>query len=158
MIDQGGRRSIKKKNTDHFEELDQNVADPRCSPGFRLDIHLRLQTVVSDSRKADTCHCPFFFQAEDGIRYYKVTGFQTCALPISITALACETVDHRLGRVSAGHGRQREHRAIAPSPALFRSAKDHSMRAEDHTRPRIRPIGAAGEGVKLVYAPSPARL
>src|SRR6266446_1256323 len=26
----------------------------------------------------------FFFQAEDGIRVYKVTGVQTCALPISI--------------------------------------------------------------------------
>src|SRR5205807_6255540 len=25
----------------------------------------------------------FFFQAGDGIRYYKVTGVQTCALPIS---------------------------------------------------------------------------
>src|SRR5256885_5345138 len=28
----------------------------------------------------------FFFQAEDGIRDYKVTGVQTCALPISSTA------------------------------------------------------------------------
>src|SRR5256885_9705976 len=32
------------------------------------------------------CHCWdlffFFFQAEDGIRDYKVTGVQTCALPI----------------------------------------------------------------------------
>src|SRR6266850_3588258 len=27
----------------------------------------------------------FFFQAEDGIRDYKVTGVQTCALPISRT-------------------------------------------------------------------------
>src|SRR2546426_7480739 len=27
----------------------------------------------------------FFFQAEDGIRDYKVTGVQTCALPISMT-------------------------------------------------------------------------
>src|ERR1039457_5277986 len=27
----------------------------------------------------------FFFQAEDGIRDYKVTGVQTCALPISLT-------------------------------------------------------------------------
>src|SRR5256885_9440708 len=27
-------------------------------------------------------HCFFFFQAEDGIRDYKVTGVQTCALPI----------------------------------------------------------------------------
>src|SRR2546426_12658474 len=26
--------------------------------------------------------CVFFFQAEDGIRDYKVTGVQTCALPI----------------------------------------------------------------------------
>src|SRR5256885_7508475 len=28
----------------------------------------------------------FFFQAEDGIRDYKVTGVQTCALPISSAA------------------------------------------------------------------------
>ena len=26
----------------------------------------------------------FFFQAEDGIRDYKVTGVQTCALPICL--------------------------------------------------------------------------
>src|SRR5256885_9937619 len=31
-------------------------------------------------RRALLC---FFFQAEDGIRDYKVTGVQTCALPIS---------------------------------------------------------------------------
>src|ERR1022692_3306514 len=29
------------------------------------------------------CQACFFFQAEDGIRNYKVTGVQTCALPIS---------------------------------------------------------------------------
>src|SRR5258706_14347806 len=28
----------------------------------------------------------FFFQAEDGIRYWSVTGVQTCALPIFITS------------------------------------------------------------------------
>src|SRR5690606_31944201 len=28
-------------------------------------------------------HCFFFFQAEDGIRDFHVTGVQTCALPIS---------------------------------------------------------------------------
>src|SRR2546427_7108216 len=28
----------------------------------------------------------FFFQAEDGLRYLTVTGVQTCALPISISA------------------------------------------------------------------------
>ena len=31
----------------------------------------------------DAMHDFFFFQAEDGIRDYKVTGVQTCALPIS---------------------------------------------------------------------------
>src|SRR5256885_16006028 len=31
----------------------------------------------------DVCAVFFFFQAEDGIRDYKVTGVQTCALPIS---------------------------------------------------------------------------
>src|SRR5256885_13043723 len=30
----------------------------------------------------------FFFQAEDGIRDYKVTGVQTCALPIYLVASA----------------------------------------------------------------------
>src|ERR1039457_7361967 len=30
----------------------------------------------------------FFFQAEDGIRDYKVTGVQTCALPIYLVQLA----------------------------------------------------------------------
>src|SRR5256885_6274664 len=32
------------------------------------------------------CSFVFFFQAEDGIRDYKVTGVQTCALPILISA------------------------------------------------------------------------
>src|SRR5688500_20224489 len=33
----------------------------------------------------------FFFQAEDGIRDYKVTGVQTCALPISAKPAAAST-------------------------------------------------------------------
>src|SRR5690606_40029504 len=31
----------------------------------------------------------FFFQAEDGIRDFHVTGVQTCALPISASLAAC---------------------------------------------------------------------
>src|SRR5256885_11351069 len=38
----------------------------------------------------------FFFQAEDGIRDYKVTGVQTCALPI------CEPAPGRAGRPGRG--------------------------------------------------------
>src|SRR5256885_5550822 len=51
----------------------------------------------------------FFFQAEDGIRDYKVTGVQTCALPIcmflrtsyrisDVTARATAAVYHRAWR------------------------------------------------------------
>src|SRR5256885_10918465 len=36
---------------------------------------------TSISRRGELLRC-FFFQAEDGIRDYKVTGVQTCALPI----------------------------------------------------------------------------
>src|SRR5690606_40118275 len=36
-------------------------------------------------RKHDILYKLFFFQAEDGIRDFHVTGVQTCALPISLT-------------------------------------------------------------------------
>ena len=38
----------------------------------------------------------FFFQAEDGIRDYDVTGVQTCALPISISQ-CCGQSEYVLG-------------------------------------------------------------
>src|SRR5690606_40579392 len=34
----------------------------------------------------------FFFQAEDGIRAFHVTGVQTCALPICLEPFSVETV------------------------------------------------------------------
>src|SRR5256885_3749514 len=37
----------------------------------------------------------FFFQAEDGIRDYKVTGVQTCALPIFADTIIAPTVATR---------------------------------------------------------------
>src|SRR5256885_10479496 len=43
----------------------------------------------------------FFFQAEDGIRDYKVTGVQTCALPIS----AGDEVSEAVARTVATAGR-----------------------------------------------------
>src|SRR5256885_11770478 len=39
-------------------------------------------TLITISLSVSICFF-FFFQAEDGIRDYKVTGVQTCALPIS---------------------------------------------------------------------------
>src|SRR5256885_7028513 len=44
---------------------------------IRVDIVVHLKTSL-------TFFLVFFFQAEDGIRDYKVTGVQTCALPISL--------------------------------------------------------------------------
>src|SRR5256885_7048213 len=40
----------------------------------------------------------FFFQAEDGIRDYKVTGVQTCALPILRSAMAVREAVRRRWR------------------------------------------------------------
>src|SRR5256885_8961597 len=44
--------------------------------------------------------CVFFFQAEDGIRDYKVTGVQTCALPIFVDqrAVAADGLGADAGR------------------------------------------------------------
>src|SRR5688500_1409457 len=39
----------------------------------------------------------FFFQAEDGIRDYKVTGVQTCALPIYDDGLALSVLGRSTG-------------------------------------------------------------
>src|SRR2546426_1950478 len=46
----------------------------------------------AESRWKLCCVSFFFFQAEDGIRDYKVTGVQTCALPI------CSALSRRRGR------------------------------------------------------------
>src|SRR5256885_7315732 len=56
----------------------------------------------------------FFFQAEDGIRDYKVTGVQTCALPICEQtpddAGADDALDFEQSVAQDGHGqRNREH-------------------------------------------------
>src|SRR5256885_12025418 len=69
----------------------------------------------------------FFFQAEDGIRDYKVTGVQTCALPISER-------DGRKYRVAvAGH------RGVLPS----RNLAIHRQRSQS-ARTRVREAGAYG--------------
>src|SRR2546426_7231789 len=49
----------------------------------------------------------FFFQAEDGIRDYKVTGVQTCALPIYTLSAAVELV-----RTGGAHARAGPRQAV----------------------------------------------
>src|SRR5256885_4077249 len=47
-------------------------------------------------------HRCFFFQAEDGIRDYKVTGVQTCALPIFLVPF------RTVGRAASSREKERE--------------------------------------------------
>src|SRR5256885_7626676 len=66
----------------------------------------------------------FFFQAEDGIRDYKVTGVQTCALPIFTVEAGTETVP-AVARVAEGAERERiwaEEIALVPKFAEFEAA------------------------------------
>ena len=57
----------------------------------------------------------FFFQAEDGIRDYDVTGVQTCALPISVRPGPLS----RRGRAPSRSSRLREERGLPLSPVRF---------------------------------------
>src|SRR2546426_8568344 len=61
--------------------------------------------------------CFFFFQAEDGIRDYKVTGVQTCALPIS----------------SRKSTRSRSSRPSDSAPGRFSASSGTATRSEEHT-------------------------
>src|ERR1022692_4949913 len=79
-VDLGGRRIIKKKK------------EPVCRFTRRGTGWVRLTLLdakgrVPQSHRGLPIAAPkpirrFFFQAEDGIRDYKVTGGKTCALPI----------------------------------------------------------------------------
>src|SRR5205807_5614677 len=68
----------------------------------------------------------FFFQAEDGIRDYKVTGVQTCALPISLN------LDLRLRRRLAAVS----HRRARHSDSIRRGTKN--LRNFLRSQPRNR--------------------
>src|SRR5256885_11077949 len=78
----------------------------------------------------------FFFQAEDGIRDYKVTGVQTCALPI-------------FGRRVAGHAGDAaaEHRAMGfaarPYPLAVPEAGEHGRVDWGG----VRSVSARGAGI-----------
>src|SRR6266446_2019408 len=69
----------------------------------------------------------FFFQAEDGIRDYKVTGVQTCALPISDVALEL-TLRPSLFSDFTGQAKVKERLEIAVAAAQQRGeALDHIL-------------------------------
>src|SRR5256885_4247561 len=59
----------------------------------------------------------FFFQAEDGIRDYKVTGVQTCALPIYPSSFRAP--DLRSASPRRTHNRTRDGELAAPTSPKF---------------------------------------
>src|SRR5690606_41123498 len=58
----------------------------------------------------------FFFQAEDGIRVFHVTGVQTCALPISAHRAPSQSVSELGVCIRIIRGVARGHSARSPCP------------------------------------------
>src|SRR5690606_39298297 len=89
-----------------------------------------------------------FFQAEDGIRDFHVTGVQTCALPIYPDRLtsaraACYTpvVNSRLNDSDGAHQLTRSQRNAGRCEALCVRAEFHSReRRSEEMRSRERPL------------------
>src|SRR5690606_40197393 len=89
--------------------------------------------------------CFFFFQAEDGIRDFHVTGVQTCALPICAARAKAPTGRKRLsGRIVRGsrQGTREEPRPAGPPE------KDGApvSWAGGQTRSEERRVGKEGGG------------
>src|SRR2546426_4781090 len=76
----------------------------------------------------------FFFQAEDGIRDYKVTGVQTCALPISPQARRPRQKTHPPEARHVRHARRIPHgRRIHPLRRQLQRDSLRARRSEEHT-------------------------
>src|SRR2546426_6981392 len=89
----------------------------------------------------------FFFQAEDGIRDYKVTGVQTCALPISRQRGARRVaggVAHRRAPTRSGLARPRDRgggrrAALGPGDRGGRALRSGERRGGEERRSRGAP-------------------
>src|SRR2546426_8992842 len=85
----------------------------------------------------------FFFQAEDGIRDYKVTGVQTCALPISVPGMVemsswCSAAILRTSGVDLR--RNRSSAVSVPSPP-FPTGAGEGARGRAGARSEERRVG-----------------
>src|SRR5205807_7491226 len=99
----------------------------------------------------------FFFQAEDGIRDYKVTGVQTCALPISHHALPFFAT----GMFHNGNGCIQSGREVSDAGVCHvgpRPGRSEERRVGKECRWRWAPDqwrkrtgGGAGDGATYVY-------
>src|SRR6266850_3468300 len=88
----------------------------------------------------------FFFQAEDGIRDYKVTGVQTCALPILQSAQ--RLIDHVDAEVASEVGP-----ALAQARKTLASA-DRALSSDSplqtDTRQAMREVARAAQAFRVL--------
>src|SRR5256885_10773615 len=107
------------------ESVEQKIRDV---DGEQDVASLALEGWLVDPASRDAVVLLDFFQAEDGIRDYKVTGVQTCALPISAPARHVVVVFRvRQPRLSGG-GRQGD--SLRPSDSAGFEIRRRGRRQE----------------------------
>src|SRR3989454_38157 len=94
----------------------------------------------------------FFFQAEDGIRDYKVTGVQTCALPISCGSTSTSGIVAILVFRKSPTAR-----APGPPPAALLLSSCCPARLPGTRRPPIPPPGISSGGPARFLLPDGIR-
>src|SRR2546426_2097730 len=95
----------------------------------------------------------FFFQAEDGIRDYKVTGVQTCALPISS---AQPPAMSRCSRNSTKASSERNSSIALICPCCRLSSKSRAAKRKGTTTPDETKASRSGERGQNVSAAPPS--
>src|SRR5256885_6105617 len=96
----------------------------------------------------------FLFQAEDGIRDYKVTGVQTCALPISTRSPAPPLTTSSMATRMAAPRVARPGRRAAAEPIPIRPATTRTpVVAAGRTAARRSEEGRGGEEGRSRGAP-----
>src|SRR6266446_9757850 len=86
----------------------------------------------------------FFFQAEDGIRDYKVTGVQTCALPISVRAMTASPQGDRT--ISPTRGTMKNAAPIAAGTTMTIGTRSRRMRSGGREEAERLKLGLARRG------------
>src|SRR5690606_40680337 len=78
----------------------------------------------------------FFFQAEDGIRDFHVTGVQTCALPIS--SPTCSRTNQHFSQASTSReaSSARRSRADSSAPSDSQASRSEERRVGKESRAR----------------------
>src|SRR5256885_3744534 len=98
----------------------------------------------------------FFFQAEDGIRDYKVTGVQTCALPISRQARRLAGTLRRRAAAARAHV-PRVRRRLYRATARLSRCRALLERVLERSVARAHPPADAGDQCPQRSLPSRAR-